>query len=477
MHLAAHRPRLDPRPPRRRATTSARARSAASSRLRDRSARRSSASGSSSSAAPGSVARTRATSRAAMGLLDYYRQFEGMTDEEVSGRAARAGRRAPPQGARPDRRRSTSRTRPGTSCRTPTSSTRSRSPPARGAQPRRTTRTAHELRARARPPARRRARPRRRRQRRRPAARVGRAALLEPGRRAGDAVAVLPALPADGPARRRARRAGPGGLDVDAAARRRHGDRTRVIALCNPNDPTARYLPAAELRALLDALPEHVTLLLDEALADFVDAEPPGALAGAARRPPAPADLPHVLEGLRPRRPALRLRARRPGLRAAARAARAGARRRPTWQAGALEALRSAAPQVARRRAAVAGRARAPAGALRATAARRRAERRRTSLWLRAPGPARRRARRCACSTSACSSRPARASATTTTCRATIQAPRRRPTACSTRCAARSGARPPSALVRRRLPQQRAGRLLEDLAPGAASAPARRRSA
>jgi len=48
---------------------------------------------------------------------------------------------------------------------------------------------------------------------------------------------------------------------------------TRAIALCNPNDPTGEHLTGATLRALLEALPEHVSLLLDEALADFVTAE------------------------------------------------------------------------------------------------------------------------------------------------------------------------------------------------------------
>ena len=52
--------------------------------------------------------------------------------------------------------------------------------------------------------------------------------------------------------------------------------RTRVIAVCNPNDPNGAYLPADELRRLLERLPEHVTVLLDEALGDFVDAEPAG---------------------------------------------------------------------------------------------------------------------------------------------------------------------------------------------------------
>ena len=54
-------------------------------------------------------------------------------------------------------------------------------------------------------------------------------------------------------------------------------DRTRVVALCNPNDPNGAYLDTASLRGLLERLPEHVTVLLDEALGDFVDAEPPNA--------------------------------------------------------------------------------------------------------------------------------------------------------------------------------------------------------
>jgi len=47
-------------------------------------------------------------------------------------------------------------------------------------------------------------------------------------------------------------------------------DRTRAIVLCNPNDPTGAYLAPQRLRELLDALPEQVSLLLDEALVDFV---------------------------------------------------------------------------------------------------------------------------------------------------------------------------------------------------------------
>jgi histidinol-phosphate aminotransferase len=50
-------------------------------------------------------------------------------------------------------------------------------------------------------------------------------------------------------------------------------DRTRLVALCNPNDPTGELVAVDELRSLLEALPERVVVLLDEALRDFVDAE------------------------------------------------------------------------------------------------------------------------------------------------------------------------------------------------------------
>ena len=47
-------------------------------------------------------------------------------------------------------------------------------------------------------------------------------------------------------------------------------ERTRIVALCNPNDPTGELLPMSEIRGLLETLPERVVVLLDEALVDFV---------------------------------------------------------------------------------------------------------------------------------------------------------------------------------------------------------------
>jgi histidinol-phosphate aminotransferase len=51
------------------------------------------------------------------------------------------------------------------------------------------------------------------------------------------------------------------------------GERTRAVVICNPNDPTGEYMTSDELGGLLAALPEHVHVLLDEALVHFQDVE------------------------------------------------------------------------------------------------------------------------------------------------------------------------------------------------------------
>ena len=50
-------------------------------------------------------------------------------------------------------------------------------------------------------------------------------------------------------------------------------ERTRAVVICNPNDPTGTYIGSEELGALLSSLPEHVHVLLDEALVHFQDVE------------------------------------------------------------------------------------------------------------------------------------------------------------------------------------------------------------
>jgi len=63
-----------------------------------------------------------------------------------------------------------------------------------------------------------------------------------------------------------------GRIDVEAilAAVNEH---TRVVVICNPNDPTGTYLESERLASLLSALPERVHVLLDEAYAHFQDVE------------------------------------------------------------------------------------------------------------------------------------------------------------------------------------------------------------
>jgi histidinol-phosphate aminotransferase len=53
--------------------------------------------------------------------------------------------------------------------------------------------------------------------------------------------------------------------------------RTRVVALANPNDASGEYMEPDELAGLLDALPERVVVLLDEALVEFAGPEAAGA--------------------------------------------------------------------------------------------------------------------------------------------------------------------------------------------------------
>ena len=60
-------------------------------------------------------------------------------------------------------------------------------------------------------------------------------------------------------------------------------ERTRVVFVANPNNPTGSYLPAGEIARLHAALPEDVLLVLDQAYAEYVAAEDDdGALALAA---------------------------------------------------------------------------------------------------------------------------------------------------------------------------------------------------
>ena len=50
-------------------------------------------------------------------------------------------------------------------------------------------------------------------------------------------------------------------------------ERTRILFIANPNNPTGTWLKTAELEALLAAVPEQVVVIVDEAYGEYVDAE------------------------------------------------------------------------------------------------------------------------------------------------------------------------------------------------------------
>lgn len=72
------------------------------------------------------------------------------------------------------------------------------------------------------------------------------------------------------------------GTDVDALLAL-VSERTRVVFIANPNNPTGSYLPGGEIARLHAALPSDVLLVIDQAYAEYVaPADEDGALALAA---------------------------------------------------------------------------------------------------------------------------------------------------------------------------------------------------
>jgi len=62
--------------------------------------------------------------------------------------------------------------------------------------------------------------------------------------------------------------------------------RTRLILVCTPNNPTGTVVHQDELEAFLDAVPEDVLVVIDEAYVEFVtDAKAPNGLITYAARP------------------------------------------------------------------------------------------------------------------------------------------------------------------------------------------------
>ncbi|NGQ96144.1 histidinol-phosphate transaminase [Brevibacillus sp. SYP-B805] len=49
--------------------------------------------------------------------------------------------------------------------------------------------------------------------------------------------------------------------------------RTKLVFLCNPNNPTGTVIPARELEAFLDRVPEHVLVVVDEAYHEYAEGD------------------------------------------------------------------------------------------------------------------------------------------------------------------------------------------------------------
>jgi histidinol-phosphate aminotransferase len=63
-------------------------------------------------------------------------------------------------------------------------------------------------------------------------------------------------------------------LDAMAAA---ITPRTRLVIVCNPNNPTSTALPLEQIAAFVAAMPPHVCVMIDEAYCEFSTLDPPDA--------------------------------------------------------------------------------------------------------------------------------------------------------------------------------------------------------
>ena len=54
-------------------------------------------------------------------------------------------------------------------------------------------------------------------------------------------------------------------------------DRTRMVIICNPNNPTGTFLPTEKIAQFVSAIRNDILVAIDEAYRDFADSEPYGA--------------------------------------------------------------------------------------------------------------------------------------------------------------------------------------------------------
>src|SRR3954464_12352504 len=95
---------------------------------------------------------------------------------------------------------------------------------------------------------------------------------------------------------------------------------TRLVIVCNPNNPTSTAVPLDDIAAFVADVPRHVAVILDEAYCEFNVLDDPDAPLDLLARhpnlvplPPEPRSPGDVLEELRALGAARRLRARRLG--------------------------------------------------------------------------------------------------------------------------------------------------------------------
>jgi histidinol-phosphate aminotransferase len=105
-------------------------------------------------------------------------------------------------------------------------------------------------------------------------------ALCEPGAEivyAWPSFSMYPYLPALTGAREVRVPLAEGGVhDLDAMAAEVTAA-TQLLIVCNPNNPTATHIPAAEIGAFCERIPSHVTVVLDEAYVEFQAHDDPDA--------------------------------------------------------------------------------------------------------------------------------------------------------------------------------------------------------
>jgi histidinol-phosphate aminotransferase len=114
-------------------------------------------------------------------------------------------------------------------------------------------------------------------------------ALLEPGAEivyAWPSFSMYPHLAAMSGARALQVPLDPGGRhDLDAMARQVTAA-TRMLLVCNPNNPTATALPIEEIDAFADGVPRHVCVLIDEAYVEFNTLQDPDESLALLKRHP-----------------------------------------------------------------------------------------------------------------------------------------------------------------------------------------------